>query len=71
MLVRNMSKIRRRVSINLPTSIMALSLEASQTFCVEVESDILGMFMVRARVTGDVSKRFGGLRRESAERIRD
>lgn len=39
---------------------MALSLEASQTFCVEVESDILGMITVRARVTGDVSKRFGG-----------
>jgi hypothetical protein len=39
---------------------VALSLEASQTFCVEVDSDILSMFVVRARISGDVSERFGG-----------
>jgi hypothetical protein len=62
MLVRNMSKTVAECLFNLPTSMVALSLEASQTFCVEVDSDILGMFVVRARVTGDVSKRFAGCR---------
>jgi hypothetical protein len=50
---------------------VALSLDASQTFCVEVDSAILDMFVVRARVAGDVSMRFGVVRRESTERIRD